>query len=72
MIKNKGQELISNNKTYDLTLEVNGDIMAFEVISYYSDRDGADLEWKVLSRPRKITDEEVDEIDEFIRDNFIK
>lgn len=73
MIKQKGtDELISSTKVYDINLEINDKNVSIAVELFYSDRGGSGFDYKFLSRSKPLTDEELDELDEFIRDKYNK
>lgn len=67
-INYKGEETTYVKKGTTLHLEVNGKDRTFNIESYASDFDlGGDLSWTV---DEKLTSEEVEAVDDFIRNNY--
>ncbi len=72
MIKKINETLSRVQKIYDLQLEVNGKNMDIEVIINSSDVYDNDTDYNYLNKEEKdrLTDEESDEVDEFISNNY--
>jgi len=71
MIKEIKSEVRSRTKVLDIDFDINGTLIPVQVEIFFSDREGIDTNWRILSRPKPLTDEELDELDNFIRDNYI-